>query len=515
MTTINGVTFNMKTLEIVSTHRNVPNEEIGTDESFITDMGYTGLVLRMTGYEKTLAKYDEVVNEFMKPGVHALVHRTGWKFSIYSTRYVPLLDKGIVDNFFPYELVMLTSTPYRESTTETTRPKTITTNNQEWTADNSANDIETDGIVDAIPNIRITGGAPAATFNRASNYDSTNTDATEYTTGSTSWVLKKTYTFSLKSFLKYQLDTVGLDLRTSSVGSYAAYGKVSYQAASLNSGAETDIPGASWSNPNTGYESKSVTDLDIVCAGNETLTVRFYLRLQNTGETAYFKNLDCNVTSFKKDICTNPQIYNTADTTVKCSVGNEIEEDAEHLINTDGTGTITYADDFTTNKHLDAQWYMAGTTYDDPNNELDIGNDEYIIYKKDAKYPVTGVPVLLSTIDIITGTPTIQISIDGTTFYDIDTAIVDGVSTSYPLDNAVNLSLKAVGATEFYVKFNCDGSSSCSIETFALSVDIVTLDAEKPKIGATGVSTFRCDQDTNSGLNCLVSLIFRDRSWAI
>ena len=156
MTTINGVTFNMKTLEPVGTHRNIPNEEIGTDESFITDMGYTGLVLRMTGYEKTLAKYDEVINEFMKVGSHTLVYRTGWQFSVYSTQLAPLLGVGIVDNFFPYELTMLTSNPYRQSTTETTRTKTITANNQTWTQDNSANDIDTDGSVDAVPDIQVT-----------------------------------------------------------------------------------------------------------------------------------------------------------------------------------------------------------------------------------------------------------------------------------------------------------------------------------------------------------------------
>ena len=156
MTTINGVTFNMKTLEIAGTHRNIPNEEIGGDVSYITDMGYSGLVLRLIGFEKTIAKYDEVINEFMKPGGHALVHRTGCQFTIYSTNLVPTLDMGIVDNFFPYEMVMLTNTPYRDSSSETNRPKSITTNPQSWTQDNSANDIDTDGIVNAIPNIKIT-----------------------------------------------------------------------------------------------------------------------------------------------------------------------------------------------------------------------------------------------------------------------------------------------------------------------------------------------------------------------
>ena len=510
MATINGVAFDMVNLRPVAVHRNSISEQPGSDTNFITDMGYDGLVLRLEGFEETLATYDSVISEFMKSGEQTLVHRTGWQFKVYSAQLTPELIAGFADNYFPYDLILYTSTPYRESTSETTRSKTITTNNQEWSADDSANDIDTDGSVDAVPDIQITGGAVATTANRESGYEDTNTDATVYTNSNTTWTLEKTHTFTADSHYGWILNTVGMDLQSGS-SSYTGYGKVSYQAPSLNGGAETDVPGASWSKLNPGYQSFSITDLDVQCAANENLTVRFYLKSSSGVATANFQNLDYDILASRKDVCKNPQVYNTADTTVKSEVANEIDPDMEIKINVDGTGTLTYADDFSTSKYLDAQWETSGTTYDDPNNELDFGNSEYLTYKIDTKHPITSIPTLTATIDIDTGTPTIKISSDDVTYYDIDSAIVDNVSTVYDLDNASNLSLK--GLTTFYFKINCDGSSTCSLTIFSLSINLVTIDVEHPKISATGVSTYRCDQHADSGLACEISLIYRDRSW--
>ena len=156
MTTINGVTFNLESLRVVSTHRNIIINQPGSDTNYITDMGYDGLVLRLRGWETTLATYDAVIAEFMKTGAQTLVVRTGWQYSVYSAQLQPSLLSGYPDNYFPYDLVLYTSTPYRESTAETTRSKTITANNQEWSADDSAADIDTSGSVDAVPDIRVT-----------------------------------------------------------------------------------------------------------------------------------------------------------------------------------------------------------------------------------------------------------------------------------------------------------------------------------------------------------------------
>lgn len=666
MTTINGVTFNMQSLEIVSTHRNVPNEEIGTDESFITDMGYTGLILRMTGYEKTLAKYDEVINEFMKSGAHTMVYRTGWQFTVYSTQLVPLLDMGIVDNFFPYELTMLTSSPYRESSSLSCRGKLISSNNQEWSVEdtpcnnlidnwsfedwtagassdpdgwesigagssiarddttekvgtycckltrsgaytyinqdipfywnykgktltmgtwvkatvadrarlriddgvgpvtssfhtgggdwewltvsidvasnatelqvqvgiNNADtliyidgaviiegdsildntfirDIDTDGSVDAIPDIQITGGALNSTLRRNKTLD-LESDATEHTTISTSYVLKDTITYTAIVNQAYRIVETSADVKKDGVAAITDC-KITYTAASLNGGAETTL------HVHQGITDTYVTKTDtcdILTANNEQLVVKIYIKTDHAAHTGFYKNSIISTYNVFRDICLSPQVYNTADTTVKCNVANEIEPDEIVRINSDATGTIEYSDDFSTTKYLDARWDLSGVTHDAGNDELDIADDGYIYYKKNVKYPVTGLPTLISHINITTGTPTIQISIDGITWYDIDTAIVDDVETEYELDST-SLHLAELGSIEFYYRFDCvkAGAATCSIKNFELNVDIVTIDVEQPKISAVGISTFRCDQGALSGLNCIVALKYRDRSW--
>lgn len=132
MATINGVSFNLTDMEIVAVHRNVSSEQPGSDMNFITSMGYNGLAIRVTGFETTLAQYDLVMAEFMRPGAQKLIHRTGWQYSVHSARLIPILSAGIVDNYFPYDLLFLTSTPYRDSASPTCRKVGITSNNAEW-----------------------------------------------------------------------------------------------------------------------------------------------------------------------------------------------------------------------------------------------------------------------------------------------------------------------------------------------------------------------------------------------
>lgn len=509
MATINGIPFNLQNLNIVSSHRNITSEQPGSDTNYITDMGYNGLGLRIKGYETSLSTYDNVIAEFMKTGGQTLVHRSGWQYTVYTVQVSPILLEGITDNYFPYDLTLITSTPYRESSSEITRPKTITTNNQEWSQDNSANDIDTDGNVDAVPDIKITGGAGAATLNRSSGSEWEDVDGASYFQAGTTYVLKKTYTYTANPGRSYTLATVGLDVK--SWGSTTTgYGKVTYEIAGGG-----EVIAGTWSQYGTSWNTGNTASPDVSTALNEILEVRFYAKGSAASpDGGYIKELISTVTTSRKDVCKNPQVYNITDATVKANVANEIEPDMEFRVNNDGTGTITYADDFTTSKYLDAYWDKSGITYDDANDELDFGNSENLIYKIDTKYPITGIPEFTAIVDIDTGTPTIEISVDNITYYTIDTAIVDNVSTVYPLDNDDNLSLK--GLNTFYIKIACDGSSTCSLTTFSLSVCIITIDVEHPLITTGGAaSTFRCNQHTNSGLNCIVSLVYRHRSWPV
>ena len=207
----------------------------------------------------------------------------------------------------------------------------------------------------------------------------------------------------------------------------------------------------------------------------------------------------------------SPQIYNTADTTVKVNPANLMLCGAVYQINIDGTGTVEYIDDCVTEKWKIDSTY-SGVTHDDVNYELDIADDGYLYYPMDTKNPITGVPTLTAFINITAGAPTIQISSDGSTWYDIDTAIVDYVNTVYALD-CDTLHLK--GLTKFYWRIDCTdtGTHTCSIKSFDLDVVIHTIDVEHPTISSTGVSTFRCDQDSDSGIDCEIALTYRHRSW--
>ena len=208
------------------------------------------------------------------------------------------------------------------------------------------------------------------------------------------------------------------------------------------------------------------------------------------------------------------EVYNTANTSVKSSVANQILRGAVHRINIDGTGTVEFDDDFTTDKYLLTNDGIKNVTHDTGNDELDIADDGYIYWKCDTKYVVTGIPTLTSRINITSGTPTIQISSNGSTWYDITTAIVDDVETVYDLDSS---SLHLKGLTEFYWRYDCvkAAAATCSLKTFELDVNTVTIDVEHPKISESGVSTIRCDQDASSGMACVIALIYRHRSWAI
>lgn len=211
-----------------------------------------------------------------------------------------------------------------------------------------------------------------------------------------------------------------------------------------------------------------------------------------------------------------PQVYNTADTTVKVNVANLLLCGSVYKINTDGTGTIDYDDDFT-NEKWNIDGVSSGVTHDEVNDELDIADDGYLYYRVDTKNTITGIPTLTTQILKTAGTSTIQIAADSggspDTWYDITTPIVDDVDTVYDLDSS-SLSLK--GLTKFYFRIDCGdtGTHTCTVKSFELDVVIITIDVEHPKISATGISTFRCDQDDDSGVDCDISLTYRDRSWA-
>ena len=393
-----------------------------------------------------------------------------------------------------FQCAFFMKNPYIESVTDVTRTKTITTNNQEWYADDDSRDIKTEGNVDAVPVIQVTNNA----------------------------VLMSGYTtYDAPGTFPHGLAWDGSNIWSCDVTTDKIYKHNSDLTVNTTYDAPGTFPsGLTWDGSNIWSCDE---DTDKIYMHNSDLTVNTTYDAPGTfpsGLTWDGSNIwSCDYNADKIYIHSNGHlknisVYNTADTTTKCLITNEMSGGAVYTINTDGTGTINYSDNFTTIKWKgDSTIYRI--THDEVNDELDIADDGYIYWKCDCKYPVTGVPTSTSHINITSGTPTIQISSDAATWYDIDTSIIDDVDTEYPLDSDGNLSL--AGETLFYFRLDCvkAATATCSIKSFELDVNIHTIYAKNPVINRGGTaSTFRCDQDSDSGMNCEVELIYPARWWA-
>ncbi len=208
---------------------------------------------------------------------------------------------------------------------------------------------------------------------------------------------------------------------------------------------------------------------------------------------------------------TGPTLLNTADDKVACEIANSMLSGAIHKINRDGTGSVEYSNDFTSDKYLSDAYEISGTTYDAVNDKLDFADDAYVAWKIDTKYPIAGIPTLTARIEVLSGTPTIQVSYDGTTWYDIDDAIVNDVETEYELTSGNDVKFK--GRTIIWIRLDCTGISTntCYLKTMDIYADTVTVHAQIPTISRGVANTFRLDQDSGSALNCTLELDWRDR----
>lgn len=228
-------------------------------------------------------------------------------------------------------------------------------------------------------------------------------------------------------------------------------------------------------------------------------------------QTYDITGLEMYMTLYGYSHITGPTVVNVADPTKQCEIANSILSGATYRINRNGTGYIDYEDDLTTEKYLSDAYDISGVTYDSINNELDIADEGYIEWSIDTKYPVAGIPTITAQIEVTAGTPTIQISEDGSNWFDIDTAIVNDTLTEYQLVSTNNVNLK--GRTILWIRLDCAGASTntCTLKSFAFYCDMVTIHAQIPEIIKGVTNTFRLDQDVGSAISCSIQLEWRDR----
>lgn len=132
MATIDGIQFNMRSMNVITKHRNVYVPSFDSVMNTVVDTGYDGLDLRLIGFENTRSVYDTVLAAFMAPGEHSLIVDEGWEYRIHSVVLNQSLPTYIVNNHFPYTLTMRTITPYMYSLDSDHFAKTITANNESW-----------------------------------------------------------------------------------------------------------------------------------------------------------------------------------------------------------------------------------------------------------------------------------------------------------------------------------------------------------------------------------------------
>jgi hypothetical protein len=507
MASINSTEINLSNVSISNKFRNVYSGLPGTSTNVIYDIGKDGLTISLSGWVTSESEYSGVAAEFMKSGEQSLVVTEGWEYKVFCTGIQRNLTTMV--NYIAWTATVQTEDPYVYSLDETYRTKTITTNNQTWTADNDSNPIQNLESASTVPNVEITGSTGTTLTDAA--YKDAYLGTGSYKQNKTKYVLKETHTFDAKPGRLWHLTRVGAWLQP--FGDY--YGGCFMEIrASINGGAETVL--ATYDENYATHPAPWVfheTDLDIYTAANESLVLKYYMSSSSDWD-AYTRYYEYDVEEIRANACEGVQLYNTADTTTKLDMCNRLPADATLRLNTDGTGTAEWIGHFSTSAYIQEAFLYEGITY--ASETITVGADGYIIYDFDVKYPIVGIPTFTALLSNFTGTPKVQIAKDlagaPDVWYDIDDTLVDGTLTVYDLDNATSLQL--AGATRVYVKILAETGESIDIESYTFNADINPSAASFPEIAGNGATNvFRCDQDTTSEMDCSISLIYSERRY--
>ena len=168
MATLNGVEFGIVHITKTIVHDNNIKDIPGSDTVVQDDLGYSTAPMRITGHVKNDNEYDDLKEQYYSGGELTLIvdPDSGRQYTVYAFQNLTDLDG---DRTYPltdivFQAMFHMKNPYLESVTDKTRIKSITSNNQEWSADNDGNPLKTDGNVDAVPDIQITSSITPSTF---------------------------------------------------------------------------------------------------------------------------------------------------------------------------------------------------------------------------------------------------------------------------------------------------------------------------------------------------------------
>lgn len=374
-------------------------------------------------------------------------------------------------------------------------------------------DIATYGTEDTVPDIILTGVSSAPDSTTAGNTTTRTTDIdTNYTTKSTSYSSSAAPALVLPALANgavYRIDEIHAKLKSEHSGT-TAYIKVTMQT---GSGSEVTL--AEWTNATTSFVSKKAYPSKESVTG-QTLTFRFWMRTASSSYKAIATEIGYKVTEMTEGAVSSSNIYmwNTADTSKVLACCNRLLPKYRMEINNDGTGSLTYAEDFLDDNYTVTAYAQSGVTYNSANKSLVIAQNGYIVFPMDCKYPVSGVPYLKA--NVFSGAPQIYIADNSGsggapgTYYasdDNQTTALSNAEIRRDLENENSLEL--VNKTKFYVKIAPYTGETCEFGSLEISALLVTMDAERFKIYATRKANTIAVQ-TNGKSSFIATLRYRD-----
>lgn len=344
--------------------------------------------------------------------------------------------------------------------------------------------ITTYGTVDTTPDVILTGvtSAPDTTISGNSTQYSTDVGNT-YTTKSTSYTASAAPIHVLPSLSDgaiYRIEEIHAKLRNEHSGT------VTYMKVTMQTGTGAEVTLAEWTTSSNSFVSKSAV-LSKESATGQKLTFRYYMKSGSASYKAVATEIGYKISTMSAGALTSSNVYmwNTADTTQVMDCCDTLLPKYRMEINSDGSGSLTYAEDFLDSNYTITLAASSGVTYNSTNKSIVIASGGYITFAMPCKYPVTGVPYLKAY--VFSGAP--QISIAETlsgTYYSIDgnqTTETTGAEINRLLENENSLEL--ANKTAFYVKIAPDTVNSCEFGELKLSAALSTIDAERFKIYAT------------------------------
>jgi len=379
--------------------------------------------------------------------------------------------------------------------------------------DDVGNDIATTGTVATIPDISIEAqGSLSGSVSGGETAGETNVWLDSYYVGATSYTTYQyedfyTHTYPEKTGVKYRVDALGIK------GAVLSNGGISYSRIEIYFGASKvatyDMPGCTTILPS--YTTRSVAPA-LTSAAGQSVTLKYYLKAASSAVRVYNRDATATVT----EILSTPtvetdagvSVFNVSDPLTQMRLCNKVFPGLRLAVNADGTGSMRYSENFSDATYQTVVKSRSGDTYSSTLKQVSLTGS--LVWEFDSLNPMTGIPYTI--IYVISGIPKLQISLDNATWYDCDSNTGDSITTTQitrELDKASGLRLN--GQTKFYLKL-APASGTLVIGSIYMFSWLITIDAEHPKIDATGEPNVFEVAMTND-VPCVITLKFPDRHW--